>query len=152
MTADQAIQVCILLVGILTVGITLIAFFDSRAKSREETRVENEKELLKQAHEQAAKIENLKEARVDSLFAGMAAGMKQMQDHIKEMSKEHQGVMSDLRQNRSEMQTDRQVSKIEIEQIKETLRELRSEVKSIVTNIPGSGGLSRVSGPKFPGG
>jgi Tfp pilus assembly protein PilO len=150
MTTDQLVQLGIFLVGVLTIGLTLIAFFDSKAKAREETRIKNEEKLQATAHEQATRIENLKEARVDSLFAGMAAGMKQMQDHIREMTKEHQGVMSDLRQNRSEMQTDRQVTKIEIEAIKESLKELRTEVKSVVTQLPGN--WQRVSGPKFPGG
>jgi 23S rRNA pseudoU1915 N3-methylase RlmH len=153
MNVDQLIQLGLLLVGLLSIGLTLISFNDIRAKSREETRLKNEEKLQANAHEQAKRIENLKESRVDSLFAGMAQAMKQMQDQQKEMSKEYQGVLSDLRQNRAEMQLDRQSAKIEIEHIKETLKELRTEVKSIVVNIPGSGGLQRVTGgPKFPGG
>lgn len=153
MTTDQTIQIGLLLVGILSIGMTLISISDYKAKAREETRLANEEKLQASAHEKAKTIENLKEQRVDSLFAGMAQAMKQMQDQQKDLSKEYQSVSTDIRLNRNEMQSDRQISKIEIEAIKETLKELRTEVKSIVHNIPGSGGLQRITGgPKFPGG
>jgi adenine-specific DNA methylase len=147
MNIDQSIQLGIFLVGVLSIGLTLIAIWDAKAKSREETRIKNEEKLQASAHEQAKKIENLKEARVDSLFAGMASAMKQLQDQQKELSKEYQAVSNDLKNHRVEVQSLQTVTKIEMDHIKAALGDLREEVKSVVKYI--GEGKVRISGPKF---
>jgi adenine-specific DNA methylase len=150
MTIDQAIQFGIFLVGVLSVGLTLIAIWDSKAKAREETRLKNEEKLQQKAHDQAKEIGELKEARVESLFAAMGKALKQMQDDQREEKKDRIEFSADLKNHRVEVQSLQTVTKIEMDHIKATLSELRSEVKSVVTHL--GGGMVRVSGPKFPGG
>lgn len=121
--------------GIFTVGLGLIQVWDSKASAR-----------LDKAHAQAKEISSLKEARVDSLFAGMASAMKQLQDQQRDMSKEYQAVSADLKNHRIEVQSLQTVTKIEMDHIKATLAELREEVKSVTKDI--GEGWVRVSSPK----
>jgi DNA anti-recombination protein RmuC len=129
---------CILLgsiAGIFAAGLVLIQIWDSKAVRRQD-----------KAHEQAKEISSLKEARVDSLFAGMASAMKQLQDQQRDMSKEYQAVSSDLKNHRVEVQSLQTVTKLEIEHIKAALQEIREEVKSVTKDI--GEGWVRVSSPK----
>lgn len=108
---------------------------------------EKERRLQDRAHELEKKLIDDEKKRVDSLFAGAAQIMKQLQDRLRESERDVQGLSTTIQAYRAEAKADRELAKVEFDHLKVSLGECREEVKGMVKYL--GEGKFRVSGKKF---
>lgn len=130
--------ICIATMAAVTLG--LIQFWLTRSE-------EKAIRLQDREHELATKLQAQEKRRIDNLFTAFGAALKQVQDIQKQNNKDFQEFSLEIARYRNELQTERAVAKIETDHIKETLSEVREELKSVVKYL--GEGKFRVSGKKF---
>lgn len=129
-----------LIVALFVAGLMLIQYWSAKVEARE-------KMLQDRDHEISKELAEAEKNRINGLFAGMAAAMKQLQDQAREDRHDRMDFSQELRLHRSDLKELQTVTKIEMEHVKASLVEVREEVKSMVKYI--GEGKVRVSGPKF---